>query len=261
MVALMHLSGLLLFGTPMVQHSTLMTHIKASKPNAVVCFLAAQQGRLVSRARLLTMFWDGLPEREGRRALTTTLSRIHQTCGIRIIVSGDAVRYEPDYPLQVDVDLFRQLQTGQTLPLGAPLETPLPDPGCALSAAVSLYRGEFMLDFHVPNCPKFDQWLSEERQFWDNRFIESLTCLMKLEEQAGAWVALAGHARQALAISDNDERFCRSLIRALAMQGDRTGALARYNRFERDLLRTFGVLPEVQTRALRDAIALGTLAG
>lgn len=118
----MQASRLLLFGTPVLQQADLLTPIKPSKPNALACYLCAGQGRLVSRTRLLSLFWEESPEREGRRALTTTLVRAQQTWpGLRIQTRGDAVGCQPEPSLEVDLDLFSRWQSGESLPPAPPL--------------------------------------------------------------------------------------------------------------------------------------------
>jgi len=252
-----------------LQQDHQLTYLKSSKPNALACFLAAQEGRLVSRTRLLSLFWEDAPEPEARRALTTTLGRIQRTWpGLRILTHGDAVGCALEPTLELDIDLFSRWQRGEGLPVESAHETTWlnqqaltegPAACRGLSLAAALYRGEFMAEFNLSGCPGFDSWLTVQRQFWEHRCIELLSKLNGMEAAAGAWVPLAGHARQALAILPHDERFRRTLMQALAMQGDRAGALAQYESLRLELSRDLRVEPEAQTRALRKEIAQGTL--
>jgi hypothetical protein len=75
-------------------------------------------------------------------------------------------------------------------------------------------------------------------------------CLRRLAAAAAAPAEAVGWARRRLALDPLDEDAARELMRRMAAGGDRTGALAVYDRLSDRLRTSLGLAPSAQTRTL-----------
>lgn len=236
-MASMHLR---LLGRPILDGPTISIPLQPTKPHALGCYLAAQAGRMIPRPRIIATFWEDLHEADGRRALTTTLGRLRQTLPLWPIRSqGDLLGWDLSAGIGVDLTEIVRL-----------------DP----ARVGELWRGPFLEDFELKDAPTFDQWVQEQRQYWEEQALRALHHLVVAESAQGAWASVAAHARQALRINPLQEQFHRALMEALCRAGDRAAALAQYDAVTQRLHIDLGVEPDVQTKELRDAIRSNNLA-
>lgn len=239
-----------LLGQPSLEGPSGNTPLQATKPNALACYLAAQAGKMIPRSRIVSTFWEELPEADGRRTLTTTLGRLRRTHPEWPILSaGELLGWAPHPNMMVDTTRLAELAR----------ETESPPDLARAALAEPLWRGPFLLDFYLPDAPAFDQWLYTQRAHWEEQFLNLLHRLIAADAKVGRWERVAVHARQALSVNPLQERFHRLLMEALSRSGDRPAALAQFTSLQQHLLEELGVEPDRQTLRLREAILANAL--
>jgi tetratricopeptide (TPR) repeat protein len=128
-----------------------------------------------------------------------------------------------------------------------------------LENALTLYRGEFLEGFSLPDSVQFDDWLIYQRTFYARLAVRGFQQLSGRLEEQGQYAAAIDPIIRALSLGPFQEDLQRTYLRLLYLSGDRPAAIRQYDVFRRALDEEMGVPPMVETRALYDAILNDTL--
>lgn len=243
--------------------------IRSDKTRALLAFLAVETGRAHNRGALSALLWGESSEQAARASLRSSLSNLRQ-CLIRRLTANDdppilditrhSVRFDVDSDVcRIDVAEFEALMDAchthshQTL---------AHCPACIarLERAVELYQGDFLSGMTLADSPAFDEW----RVIQQERYHQQM--LIALEALAAHYVATGNLAqaqrviRRQLALEPWREEAHRQLMHVLALDGQRSAALAQYEICRRLLADELGVEPTSGTQALYEEIRVGELA-
>jgi DNA-binding SARP family transcriptional activator/tetratricopeptide (TPR) repeat protein len=203
----------------------------------ILAYLLLNRGGAASREHLAYMMWPDDSEESARtklRANLYDLSRVMPAApGTNwIVASGDAVSWNPDARLRLDVDEFAERCA---------------DPR-RREEAIDLYRGELL-----PSL--YDEWIFPHRERLRNLFLVTLTESISEARRLRDFPRAIARAQQLLGVDPWREDVMRRLIAIRYESGDRTGALVEYQRFAERLRAELQIEPMPETIALRDAIA------
>ena len=122
---------------------------------------------------------------------------------------------------------------------------------------ISLYRGDFLEEFHVRQAPLFETWVMQQRQ--ELRQLASSACLTLAVHHAenGRYEQGIAAARRLLQLDPAGEAGHRELIKLLARSGQRSAALAQYETCRQILADELGVEPDPATMILVEEIKSG----
>jgi predicted ATPase/DNA-binding SARP family transcriptional activator len=231
-----------------------VAHFGADTARALLAHLAMDPHTPHRRETLAGLLWPDQPESEARHNLSQALLRLRAAIGDRdaappfLLATRETIQWNPEGDYWLDVSAFeeavgfaRRHAHRRAEDCGACAER--------LAQAVELYRGEFLAGFALPSAP-FEEWVVVERERLHRQALEALGQLAAYHEVQGAYAEAAEHARRALALEPWSEPPHRQLMRALALGGDRTAALAQYEVCCRVLREELGVEPEEETQAL-----------
>jgi DNA-binding SARP family transcriptional activator len=200
-------------------------------------------GDHVARARLGSLLWERVEEKQARTSFRQSLRELSAALGDLsehlIETTLDTVRLDPRLCW---IDANAVLST-ETLP-----------PHTSRTDLASACTGELLEDLSGVT-PAFDQWLLAER----TRFTEQLrllfeTELQKLVQSEASPERCAALARRVIAFDATHEGASRILMRALADLGERAQALREFERCRATLKAALDVEPSVETRALYRAV-------
>jgi DNA-binding SARP family transcriptional activator len=248
-----------LLGAPSVQDDAREIYMPSQKAQALLCYLAAEADRSFARGQIIALLWEESSEREGRNSLSTVLTRLRQSLPVfPLRAEGDTLAWQSSSDVWVDLHAFqsasRSAQPDRSAQGGDAAQRLQ-----RLEQAAALYRGDFLDGFSVRDSESYDEWLRLERERWQQRWLNVLDQLIEGYAAAGAWTQALDHARRATTADPLQERFHRALMQLHYQAGDRAAALAQY-RICRDVLeRELGVEPDVETTALYQSIAEGSL--
>ncbi len=206
---------------------------------ALLVYLARSPRGTRSREHLIGLLWGDKPQDKARHSLNTALSLLRGYAGEKSVGSdGTQVSLRPG-GVQLDTEQLEAFLAARDL-----------------AAAVALIKGEFLEGFSIKGASQFDDWMTSEREHWRRRSVEVL--LWRADELlAGGDVAAALElGEQALELDRESEAALRALMRGLALAGDRTGALKRFDAFAARLERELGTAPAPDTRALAAQVRL-----
>ena len=216
------------------------------KTQALLAYLAMQNGRAVPREQLAELLWGSSGGQQARRSLRQSLMGIRAalktTNGNALLADGDNIGMAAGHDVATDVAEFEQ----RAAALNAE----------DLDAAQTLYRAEFLSGLQIAS-EAFAEWLLIERRKLASTMSDVLYRLASAREQAGEVLAAIAAAERLTAFDPLREDGHRLLMRLLAAGGRRSAALEEYKRCADLLRRELGVAPEPATAALAEAIRSG----
>jgi len=203
---------------------------------ALLVYLARSPRQTRSRDHLTALLWVDRNEAAARHSLSEALRVLRRHAGADMLeVSVGQVGLAPG-AVELDVDRLEQLAAEEDWP-----------------AAAELVVGDFLEGFGVPDATAFEDWLAAEREHWRRRGVEVLLRSADALARSARAEAAAELAARALAIEPVSEPAFRTVIRCMALSGDRAGALELVERFE-DRLAELDTEPGQETVAMIDRV-------
>lgn len=237
----------------------------SDKGRALLAYLAVEADRVHSRSRLAALFWPDYPEESARTNLRQTLRQLRlaihdeDATPAFLTITRQTLQCNPDAAITVDVLTFQRLLRDVASHAHPALTS------CAvcqhhLQVAVALYRGDFLAGLTIQESIGFEEWRRIKQEELHLQAIQALQQLVTRYEQQGDDEQAQTYAARLLAIEPWYEEAHRQLMRSLARSGQRSAALAQYQRCRQILADELGVAPETATTALYEQIQTGAFA-
>lgn len=233
---------LAVFGGFSLMFGTRLVDLRGAKLQALVAFLALDDGPSASRSRLAGMLWSDSDEERARASLRQALLQVRVACadaGAPVFIAGKSDVVVDRKLLAVDVwQIVEAAERGEVHTLlhefVRPFESALP--------------GLEDVD------PSFRIWLMAKRQAWNDRVLRALERALIDRDDARAEPIAAALLR----LDPTHEPACRAIMRSRVAAGDLAGALRAYKTLWDVLDDEFGVEPSSDTQALAVRIKLTT---
>jgi DNA-binding SARP family transcriptional activator/predicted ATPase len=231
-----------------------VTHLAKGKARALLADLVVEADRPHQRETLAGLLWPDWPERSARNNLRNILSNLRKAIGDRdatppyLFISRETIQFNRASDCSVDIWAFNEWAEGN-----APTEQ-------RLEKAIALYRGPFLEGFSGGDSPAFDDWALGVREQLAHQFSVALQALAEQYERRGEYARACEVARRRVAQAPWQEQAHQSLMRLLALSGQRGEALAQYEACCRALREELDVEPGEETQRLYDSIQSGKLA-
>jgi DNA-binding SARP family transcriptional activator/predicted ATPase len=212
--------------------------INTPRLHSLLAFLVLHRDALQLRQHLAFLFWPDTSEAQARTNLRQLLHQLrHALPDADRFVSADAntVCWRPDAAFQLDVAEFERALAV------ADASEHANDQCAGLERAAQLYCADLL-----PSC--YDDWIIPERKRLHLRYRQALTQLIDLQEARRDYAVAIRHAQHLLQDDPIDEVGYRDLMRLLALNNDRAGALRVYHTCEAVLQRELGIEPSQPTR-------------
>jgi WD40 repeat protein/DNA-binding SARP family transcriptional activator len=226
------------------------TGFESNKVRALLAYLAVEADRPHARETLAGLLWPDYPDRSALKNLRSALANLRQAIGDHradppfLLITRDTVQFNRDSDHVLDVAALRDLPR-------QPVER--------LGQTLSVYRGAFLEGFSLSDSPAFEEWALVQREQLKLQVLEALRRLAAHHEAQGEYDQAIAAARRALAMEPWDEEAHRQVMRALALGGQRSQALAQYETCCRLLRQELGVAPAQETVALAESVRRETL--
>src|SRR5574341_224306 len=204
---------------------------------ALLVYLARSPKRTRTRDHLIGLLWADKVEKAARHSLNVALGTLRDSTGeAGIVTEVDRVRLAEGI-VTLDADgLEAHAAAGRW------------------SQAAQLALGEFLEGFSVPDASDFETWLGTEREHWRRRSVEVLIAEADARFAAGDLPRGLELAERACGLAPTAELAVRTVMRGLALAGERGSALERYTGFVARLADQLGTEPDAETRALADRV-------
>jgi predicted ATPase/DNA-binding SARP family transcriptional activator len=214
------------------------------KALALLCYLAARD-QPVRRQHVIHLFWGDKSEARGRNNLSVVLHNLSGLLPGLLKADRQTVQLASDANYWCDTRAFADLASRND--------------AASLAAAAALYRGEFLEDLALKDCPEFDIWLATEREAWRQQITRVLQRLIEYAFEQQAYPDAQGYTARLLDIDPLNEPAHRQMMRVLVLLDQRSAALEQYRTCCRLLEAELGIAPEDETTSLYDQIRSGAL--
>jgi predicted ATPase/DNA-binding SARP family transcriptional activator len=236
---------------------------ESDKVRALLAYLAVESDRAHWRDKLATLFWSDMPDAQAHANFNQALYNLRSLLGERqathpfLIVTRQTVQFNPQSSFQSDVHNFGELLEECQRHAHPRLDI------CAecanrLERLVALYQGDFLEGFNLPDAIPFEEWAVTRRERLHQQFLTVLAGLAIYHESQGETALALKYARRLVKTDPLGEAGQRSLMRLLALNGQRESALGQYLSFHNLLNEELAVEPEPETRALYARLRLET---
>ncbi len=236
-----------------------VTGFAYNKARALLAYLAVEADHVHQRDAIVGLLWPDMSDAAARTNLRQVLASLRDAIGAEfLLTTRDSLQFNPASDYDLDVMRFTSL-----LDVCAkhPHRHLTRCPACAArqTEAVTLYRGDFLLQLSSVDSSPFEEWLVVKREALHQRAVAALANLAHYHERWGD----VPRARQLLArlieLEPWDEPAYVHLMHLLAIEGKRSAALTYYETCRRMLAEQFGVEPAAATKRLYDQIRDGQL--
>lgn len=200
---------------------------------ALLALLAVARDRGLSRDKVVAYLW---PERDSERARHALNQLLHTQRKLfepeELFLGGKTLRLNPAL-IKTDVGEF---------------ETAL-DRG-ELEAAVALWGGPFLDGFFLKESTEFERWAQEQRDRLARRLCGAFVDLAKTAMAQGAHERSVQWWRRAADTDPLDSLIAIHVVEALAIMGNRAGAIRHAQLYGERLREELGVTPDARLEAL-----------
>jgi predicted ATPase/DNA-binding SARP family transcriptional activator len=240
---------------------------RGDKARALLAYLAVESGRPHPRTMLAALLWPDMPDEDALGNLRKTLYRLQVALAPALGTATDRLLRTTRQAIQlnreacaVDVGTFQELLETCATHTHRRLHLCLP---CLerLAQAATLYRGELLAGFGLPDAEPFEEWQLLIRERLLHQALQALYDLAAAHLERAEYEQAYAHAVRQVELDPGREEAHRQVLRALALSGRRGEALAYAERCRQMLLDTFGVEPAAETLALVDQLGTGALPG
>lgn len=225
-----------------------VTGFESHKVKALFAYLVAQRDRSFSRDHLAGLLWPDKPDEAARRNLRQTIYNLKTVLvagGAEpspIVASDGELRIDPRLDCWLDVEAFAEARR-RGVSQGAV------DPHY-LTAAVALYRGDFLAGLALKDSRDFEFWQLSEQERLREQAIDALRALIESYLSRGEFRLGIQYARRLVAIDPLSEQAHRLLVRLYSLSGHRGRAVAAFEHLRETLHRELGVEPLPETEEL-----------
>ncbi len=228
-----------------------VTRFESNKVRALLAYLAVEADHSHSRDKLAGLLWPDFDEHAALGNLRNALANLRKSIGDRdayppfLLITKDTIQFNPASSYELDIHGF--------------LEGIRSDPIEIVRQTIARYRGAFLEGFAVADGPAFEEWVLLKREQFQRLMLKALRRLADHSERCGDYEQAQHFARQQAALEPWQEEGHQQLMRCLALNGQRTAALAQYETCRHLLADELGVEPSAETTALYQSIRDETL--
>jgi predicted ATPase len=259
-----HLSLGVLGSLQVLIDDTPVTRLESDKACALLVYLAVEADRPHRRESLVGLLWPDCPEQVARHNLRQALFNLRQAIGDHtasppyLLISRDAIQFNRASDFSLDLAQFNAIfDTCEEMRSRGIEDRSIR--AARLEEMVKLYRGEFLQHFFVEDSAEFEEWALVQRESLHRCVLDACRFLADYYEQHADFQAARRHACRQLELDPwREEAHCQ-MMRALALGGQRSAALAHYETCRRVLAEELGVEPSAKTRELVEQIRAGKL--
>ena len=243
--------------------------IESAKVRLLLAYLAVESAKMHEREQLAGLFWPEMSETQARHSLSQALYNLKQSLGEAgktgdlaagpgaaasfLLLTPQTVQFNPHGDTWLDVHAFEQALASVHRHAHRRLET------CAHCARLlqdmeTLYRGDFLPGTSLRGCQAFEEWALIWRERLHLQMCAALSDLVTYYEGRAETRRALEVTQRWVHLDPFNESAQRSLMRALALDGQRTHALASYTACVKTLQSELGVEPSRETQQLYQRI-------
>lgn len=229
----------------------LLTRFASNKVRALLAYLAVESRIAHSRESLVELLWPECP-------LDSALGNLRYALADLRRVTGDSSAQPPYLLIQRDRLQFNT-SSGHELDaatLGLLIHSSDIE---NQKRAIALYRGDFLAGFPSIKSNPFEEWVTLKREQFQRMIIEALRLITDYHQERGEYKLALPFARRQVEFEPWLEEAHQQLMQLLALDGQRSAALAQHEACRCALARELNVEPTAETERLYESIRDGGL--
>ncbi len=236
-----------------------ITSFESNKVRALLAYLAVESHRPHARDVLAALLWSDWPDSAARSNLRYALADLRKTIRDQqadppsLLITRDTIQFNSHSDHCLDVAEFTNLASASSMPASTEEDI------ARLRQAMTLYRGDFLDGFSLPEAAPFEEWQRIKREQLHRQHMQVLSDLASAYERKGDLAQALTCAWREVEIEPWQESAQRQLMRLLALDGQRSAALAQYEACRKVLASELQVEPSFETVKLYESIRDGTL--
>lgn len=246
-----------------------ITDFATDKVRALLFYLAVEAHQPHRRDALAGLLWPDQSQHKARQNLRQALSSLRQALGERddaenekgvadpfLLVTRQTVQFNPASDYWLDATVFKTLVKDCKTHCHSRPKTCLP---CTqrMEQMITLYRGDFLDQFLLSDSALFEEWALLERERFHRQVIDALSHLVNYCKQRGNYAQARRYAWRQVELEPWREEAHRHLMWLLALDGQRSAALAQYETCRRVLAEELNAEPTDETVTLYERIQAG----
>jgi len=227
------------FGGFVLMHDGTPVDLPTEKAKLLLAYLITQPQQTFTRDQIAGLLWSDFEDDKAKTNLRATLSRVKKViqkfdADAEVISAGRTdIQLHPEFECVFDVREFEQLQKA----FESDREIEL------LQKAVDFYQGDFLQGF-------YEDWCLVEQEHWRSVFLRLLGQLIDHGMSEGAYETAIDLCIKGLQLNELQEDLHQKLMLLYLQAGDRSKALAQYERCKVVLDNAFGTPPLPETEAI-----------
>lgn len=228
-----------------------LDNLGTRKSTGLFAHLILHRGNSIRREYLAELFWPGLNETAGRKALRTSLWRIRRCLkaidvdpASLLNVSRHDIAFRRDVACDVDVSVF-EADVAPYLTRSATHLTS--DDATILQSCLRRYRGNLLEN-------DLSDWCALERQELRALYIHVLELLMGYCENKEQWDGAIAYGHKLVSLDSLLEHVQFALMRCYLAKADRSSAIRCYQNLRRVLCDELGISPAREVTAFYDRL-------
>jgi predicted ATPase/DNA-binding SARP family transcriptional activator/predicted negative regulator of RcsB-dependent stress response len=245
-----------LLGPPQIEYEDQQIKVDTRKAIALLTYIAVTQ-KSHRRDSLVTLLWPEYNQSRGRTNLRRTLYALRKSLhGGWLEVDREEIGLNPAAKVWLDVDEFHQYLT-QCRSHAHPVTQSCPKCIPPLTAAIELYRGDFLSGFSLKDSLNFDEWQTTQTEDLRREFATGLERLVECHCLQRDFESAIQFAKRWMALDPLNENAHCQLMQLYNWSGQRSSVIHQYETCRKILQDEIGISPQPSTTALYDAIIKG----
>ncbi|MFK7803985.1 MAG: BTAD domain-containing putative transcriptional regulator, partial [Anaerolineae bacterium] len=231
-----------------------LTDFRGDSVRALLTYLIIENSSPQSRRFLASFLWEDLDEEAAMRNVRVSLTRLRKGLGDDtadvplLYVDRQSVGLDPRANYTLDTDQFEQTIAHSRRSI-EPGRSPDRRVLARLKRAVELYRADFLQGFTHPSAP-FEEWMLVRRERFHGDALWALHVLADHALRIQDWHTAVDYAQRQINLEAWSEEGFQQLIQAQIELGQRSAAIASYERCKQVLWDELGVEPDEQIQKL-----------
>ncbi|ADO76250.1 BTAD domain-containing putative transcriptional regulator [Halanaerobium praevalens] len=188
-----------------------------------------------SRNKLATLLWGEMPENKAKKNLRNALYQLKKSVGQDIISTPDRFIVKIAATEFLSLDLAKFLEKKP-------------------QAALKLYQGSFLKGFLLKNASEFNNWLLEQRNYYEQLYINHLKTEIGSCQKENKVEKAVSYLKTLIKTDTFNEKAYRELMQLYAQTDNSAKAIEVFKKLETELKKELGITPDQKTMALLQKI-------
>ncbi len=223
-----------------------LTDLKTRTAEALLVYLIFNK-RPIQREILADFFWDERSQQQAAANFRAVLSRLRRHLGDYLLITRQTVGFDHDQPVWFDAHILEE---------GLPeLLEDEQDNLASLEQLLTLYYGDFLAGFSLPESRGFEEWTRIRRERIRRLAALGLKRLTLEAHRSANYLAGIQWGERWQRVDPWSESVTQQLMWLYARNGQKHLALTAYDKCRQLLERELAISPSPTTQALRQKIA------